>query len=191
MAYNKIIYGGTTLIDLTADTVDATKLLKDTTAHDKSGAVITGTCTYDVNSQDATAAVAEILKGKTAYARGQKITGTMPNIGKATGTISTVDEEYTIAMGFHDGSGKVSIAPTEQAKLIARNIREGVTILGVLGTMSGSEGMAPQSKSVTPTTHAQTILPDEGYNCLSQVEVAAIPYAEAENSAGGITVTIG
>ena len=191
MAYNKIVYGNTVLIDLTADTVDATKLLKDTTAHDKSGAVITGTCTYDVDSQDATAAVAEILKGKTAYARGQKITGTMPNIGKATGTISTVNEEYTIAMGFHDGSGKVSIAPAEQAKLIAHNIREGVTILGVLGTMSGSEGMAPQSKSVTATTHAQTILTDEGYNCLSQVEVAAIPYAEAENSAGGITVTIG
>ena len=191
MAYNKIVYGGTVLIDLTSDTVDATKLLKDTTAHDKSGAVITGTCTYDVDSQDATAAVAEILKGKTAYARGQKLTGTMPNIGKATGTISTVDEEYTIAMGFHDGSGKVSISSTERAKLIANNIREGVTILGVLGTMSGSEGMKPQSKSVTPTTSAQTILPDEGYNCLSQVEVAAIPYSESENSAGGITVTIG
>lgn len=57
--------------------------------------------------------------------------------------------------------------------------------------MSGSEGMKPQSKSVTPTTSAQTILPDEGYNCLSQVEVAAIPYSESENSAGGITVTIG
>lgn len=34
------------------------------------------------------------------------------------------------------------------------------------------------------------ILPDTEYNCLSQVEVEAIPYVEADNPAGGVTVTI-
>lgn len=57
--------------------------------------------------------------------------------------------------------------------------------------MSGTEGATPQSKTVTPSTSQQTILPDEGYNYLSQVVVEAIPYTESENSAGGITVTIG
>lgn len=42
MAYNKIIYNKKTLIDLTGDTVDANSLTKGTTAHDKSGAKITG-----------------------------------------------------------------------------------------------------------------------------------------------------
>ena len=98
---------------------------------------------------------------------------------------------FTVPQGYHDGSGKVSIDATEQAKLIATNIREGVTILGVEGAMSGSEDMKPQSKEVTPSKEAQTIMPDEEYNCLSQVTVKAIPYVETDNSAGGKTVTIG
>lgn len=191
MAINKVIYGGKTLLDLTGDTITPDKLAKDVTAHDKSGAAITGTNTYDSDTTDATAAVAEILAGKTAYARGAKLTGTMKNNGAVSGVISTKDGEYTVPQGFHDGSGKVKIASTEQAKLTPENIREGVTVLGVTGTMSSSEGMKPQEKSVTPTTEEQVVLPDTGYNCLSQVTVAAIPYVESDNSAGGKTVTIG
>ena len=43
MAVNKVEYGGSTLIDLTSDTVTADNLLSGYTAHDKSGAIITGT----------------------------------------------------------------------------------------------------------------------------------------------------
>jgi len=188
---NKVVYGGTVLIDLTGDTVTADKVLTGYTAHDKSGATITGTCDYDVNSEDATVAVAEMLNGKTAYARGSKITGTMPNNGAVTKTISTKTQEVSIAQGYHDGSGKVSISSTEQAKIIPTNIRDGVTILGVTGTMSGTEGARAQAKTVTPTTAVQNVLPDDGYNYLSQVTVNAIPYVESDNSAGGTTVTIG
>lgn len=191
MAISKVIYGGNTLIDLTADTVVANKLLKGYTAHGADGEVINGACEFDANTQDATASAAEILKGKTAYNKGSKVTGTMPNNGGVTGTISTKAGQYPIPQGYHDGSGKVSIAAAEQAKLIPENIREGITVLGVEGTMSGTEDAKPQAKSVTPTTEEQVILPDTGYNYLSQVTVAAIPYVESDNSAGGITVTIG
>ena len=191
MAINKVVYGGNVLIDLTADTITADKVLTGYTGHDKSGSPITGTCDFDVNSQDATVAVAEILSGKTAYARGAKLVGTMPNNGAVTGTIATKESEYIIPQGYHDGSGKVSLDVVELAKLIPGNIKQGVTILGVTGTMSGTEGANPQSKSVIPTTTEQTILPDEGYSYLSQVVVAAIPYVESDNSAGGKTVTIG
>lgn len=190
MARNKIVYYGETLMDLTADTVTPETLLKGQTAHDKSGEQITGTCEFDVNSQDATVAVAEILEGKTAYARGTKLTGTMPNKGAVTGTIKSKDETYTVPMGFHDGSGKVSIDADEQAKIIAANIKAGVNILGVEGTYGG-ETVTAQSKTVTPKSTAQTVLPDEGYDYISQVTVSAIPFAEEANSAGGTTVTIG
>jgi hypothetical protein len=114
----------------------------------------------------------------------------MKNNGAVSGSISTKAGVYTVAQGYHDGSGKVQIDSTEQAKLVPANIRDGVTILGVQGAMSGTEDAKPQAKTVTPTTAAQTILPDTGYNYLSQVTVAAIPYVESDNSAGGKTVTI-
>lgn len=190
MAYNKIIYGSTVLMDLTGDTVTADKLLKDVTAHDKSGEAITGVCTFDVDSNDATAAVAELLLGKTAYARGAKLTGTMPNNGAVTGALSAKEETYAIPQGYHDGSGKVQISAAEQEKLVPGNIKQGVTLLGVAGSYSGAS-ITAQTKTVTPSSVSQTVQPDDGYDYLSSVVVAAIPYVEAPNAAGGTTVTIG
>lgn len=191
MAISKVIYGGNTLIDLTADTITADKILAGYKAHGADGEAIIGTCDYDANTQDATAQAAEILSGKTAYNKANKITGTMKNNGAVAGVISIKAGKYTVPQGYHDGSGTVQIDSTEQGKIIPGNIREGVTILGVEGAMSGTEGANPQAKTVTPTTAQQVILPDEGYNYLSQVTVAAIPYSESDNSAGGKTVTIG
>ena len=94
-------------------------------------------------------------------------------------------------MGFHDGSGKAQIAEAEAAKLIPANIREGITVLGVAGTMSGNEGVKAQAKSATPTFVQQEILPDEGYNCLSSVTVAAIPVSYTDNEQGGQTLKVG
>ncbi len=187
---NKIIYGGRTLIDLTGDTVTPDKLLTGVTAHDKSGAVIQGTCTKDVDSTDATVSEAEILTGKTAYARGAKLTGTMPNRGAVSEKITTKAQEVTVPQGYHDGSGKVSIDTVEQNKLVANNIRQGVTVLGVLGTLEPSSDVTSQAKSIIPGTAQKVVLPDEGIDYLSQVTVAAIPYVESDNAAGGITVTI-
>ena len=105
MNVNKVIYGGDVLIDLTGDSVSADKVLKGITAHDKSGAKITGTCTFDSDTSEDTAAVAEILVGKTAHARGSKLTGTMKNNGAVKGIISTVAGEYTVPQGYHLNCG--------------------------------------------------------------------------------------
>lgn len=190
MAISKVVYGNNVLIDLTADTVLPEHLIKGYTAHGADGEPITGTNDWDSNTQDATAADSEILNGKTAYVKGTKKTGTMPNNGAVSGNISTKDGVYNVPKGYHDGSGKVQIAAEEQAKMIPANIREGVTILGVLGTMDGSEDVKSQVKEATPTTAQQVILPDAGYTHLSQVTVKPIPYEESDNSAGGKTVII-
>ena len=147
--------------------------------------------TYDPQGRQTDIFKAIDKVSKTAYARGAKLTGTMPNNGAVAGKITQKDGKYTIPMGFHDGSGSAAIDETEQAKLVPANIREGVNILGVEGSMSSSEGMKPQAKSVTPTFEQQTVLPDSAYNCLSQVTVAAIPTNYVDNAAGGQTLTVG
>lgn len=187
---NKVIYGSTVLIDLTADTVTPDKILTGFTAHDQSGASITGTCEYDVDSGDATVQVAEILSDKTAYARGARLTGTMPNNGAVSLTISSKDDSISIAQGYHDGSGTVKLLDSEKAKLIAANIKSGITILGVTGTLEPSSSVKVHAKTVTPSKTQQIVLPDSEYDYLSQVTVNPIPYVETDNSAGGKTVTI-
>lgn len=189
MAKNKIIFGGTTLIDLTGDTATAADILSGKTAHINSGEQVEGTCTYDADTSDANALVSEILYGRTAYVNGNKLTGEMTNNGAVTGTISTKAGQYTIPQGFHDGSGKVSISSTEQNKIIPGNIKSGIVLLGVTGTYSG-ESVNVRAATATPSTSQQVILPGTGYDYLSQVTVEAIPYVESAN-AYGTTVTIG
>lgn len=128
-----------------------------------------------VETSDATAVAGSIKENEKAYVNGKLVEGTMPVNGAGGGTISTKDGKVSIPEGHYNGSGSVAIADTEKAKIVATNIRKGVTILGVEGSMDSTEGMKSQSKDVTPTKSEQVVVPDSGYNCLSQVTVAAIP----------------
>lgn len=190
MAVNKVVKGSDVLIDLTGDTVEAASLLSGVTAHDRSGAVITGTCDYDSDTSDANAAASEILSGRTAYVQGAKVTGSMVNRGAMSSTIDDKDDVISIPVGFHDGSGSVQLDSTEKSKVIPGNIKDGVVLLGVTGNYTG-EGVTAQAKTATPTFSQQVVTPDSGYDYLSQVTVEAIPYASVPNAAGGVTVTIG
>lgn len=190
---NKVVLqSGETLIDLTGDDLVAADLAKGKKAHDKSGASIVGTSTKDSDTSDATAGAAEILSGKTAYVTGSKVTGSMPNNGTKTLNVAKKGTSVPIPQGYHDGSGAAQLDPTEAAKIIPENIRDGITILGVEGTMSGTEAAKPQAKTVTPSFTEQVVAPDSPtYNFLSQVTVKAIPVAYTDNAQGGQTVTIG
>ncbi len=190
MAINKVIYGGNTLIDLTDATAVANDVLSGKYFYGRDGVKTLGTCTYNADTSDATAVAGDILTGSSAYVNGNKISGSMTNNGAVTGTITTKDQQYTVPQGYHDGSGKVSISTTEQNKIIASNIKSGITILGVEGTYSGEAVAVEANKNVTPATTSQVVTPSTGYDYLAQVTVAAIPYTETANTYG-ITVTIG
>lgn len=86
---------------------------------------------YD--SSDADAAQSDVLNGKTFYRDGGKKTGSMTNNGATGGTISTKAGSVSIPAGYTSG-GSVTISSTEQAKIIAGNIKSGVTILGQAGS---------------------------------------------------------
>ena len=189
---SKVVLGnGTVVMDISQDTVAADKLLTGYTAHGSDGEAVTGTCDYDVDSSDCSASVGEVLYGETFAAGGSVMTGTMPNRGAVSGSISDASSPYTVPAGYHDGSGTVGIDSTELGKLINTNIKSGVTILGVTGTYAGEPVSVETNKNATPSWSQQVITPDSGYDYLAQVTIAAIPYSETSNVGGGLTATIG
>lgn len=188
---NKVIYDGNTLIDISGTTATPSEVLSGETFFDKDGVQKSGSCTYDADTTDATASSSEILSGETAYVSGTKLTGSMTNNGSWSDTIDDVSDAITIPVGFHDGGGDVQIDSTEAAKIIAGNIKNGVTILGVLGTYSGEAASVQANKNATPDSSSQVILPDQGYDYLAQVTVAAVPYVETPTTGtNGYTATI-
>ncbi len=88
---------------------------------------------YDTSDADIVAA--NVLTGKTGYGASGQVQGSMADNGSADGTISTKAGTVTIPAGYTSG-GTVSISSTEQAKIIASNIKSGVTLLGVSGSLA-------------------------------------------------------
>lgn len=192
MAFNNkiVLSTGEVLIDLTQDDVKPEHVQNGIIFHDKTGEQKTGTNTKTVDASEVTAESAEVLSGKT-FGKGDSVqTGSMPNKGGVKGVISRKDTPYTIQHGYHDGSGSVTIDSAEAAKLIPSNIKEGVTILGVVGEY-GADDFSSQEKEVDPSFEDQTVSPDAGYSFLTSVKIKAIKVTRSNNTAGGVTVTIG
>lgn len=188
---NKVVFGATTIMDISDTTADPSKVLASEKFYDRPGAPQTGSCTYDADTSDADATAAEILATKTAYVNGNKLTGSMPNRGAVTGTITDASTPYSIQNGYHDGSGTVSV---DNTNLSAGNIKKDITILGITGTYEGSATPTSTAKTVSPYTTAKTYLPSgesTPVDYYSQVTVNAIYYEETDNAQGGKSVVIG
>lgn len=97
----------------------------------------------------------EVRAGKrftSKNAGGVGITGTMKDIAAADHTITTKTGTYVIPKGYHDGKGKVYISKAEQDKIIAGNIKKGIRILGVTGSLEeGSSSGGIDTSDATAT----------------------------------------
>lgn len=168
---NKVeLANGTTLIDLSADTVTADTILEGYTAHDASGAPITGTArgggivitdTLDSHGgtiREITALEVVRLQSKSATPSqsAQTISPDTGYTGLSEVNVGAIPGEYVIPTG---------------TKSISTNGTHDVSAYA-----SASVDVEPtlQSKSATPTESAQTIEPDNGYDGLSSVSVGAI-----------------
>lgn len=88
---------------------------------------------YDTSDADISSG--DVLTGKTGYGSSGSVSGSMANNGSTSGTISTKAGTVSIPAGYTSG-GTVGISSTEQAKIIAANIKSGVTLLGVAGSLA-------------------------------------------------------
>lgn len=87
------------------------------------------------DTASANAGASDILTGKTAFGASGSVSGSMPNNGSTSGTISTKAGTVTVPAGYTTG-GTVSIASAAVSDLTAANLLTGKTVLGVSGTLS-------------------------------------------------------
>jgi len=90
-----------------------------------------------LETSDADITSGDVLYGKIGYNASGSVTGSMANNGSVSGDISTKSGTVVVPAGYTSG-GTVAIDSTEQDKIIATNIKSGVTILGVLGTLTSA-----------------------------------------------------
>lgn len=106
------------------------------------------------------------------------ITGTMEPIKGETLTISpsTSQQSFTPGEGYNAITKVIAepVTNTIDDNIIASNIKQGITILGVQGTYNGGISNL-QNKIVTPTDQIQTITASSGFDALSTVTVLSTP----------------
>lgn len=131
MAVNKVVFGGETVIDLTADTVTAGKMLSGTTAHDKSGAKVTGTiATKTASNLSASGATVTVPAGYYA----SQATKSVSTATQATPSISV------------SSAGLITASATQTAGYVSA------------GTKSATSQMTVQAaQTITPGTSDKTI----------------------------------
>lgn len=149
------IYFGTEKVSIFAG-AGATKMQEKAVTPSESQQVITPDDTYDGLSKVTVGAISKTHVGSGVTK-------------KSAATYTPGTSNQTIGANQYL-SGTQTIKG--DSNLVAGNIRSGVSIFGVTGTVVAASSPNLQAKTVTPGTSSQTVRPDSGYDGLSQVVVS-------------------
>lgn len=170
---NQVIVNGETIVDLTTDTVTAADMPKGVTAHDKTGAQITGTADDKLTTYNP-APIRLTVLGQTSI--GIKATATSAcHLSKGASVSITTDAEDW---------GTAATSDVVKGKTFTS--QNGIKIAGTYEPPATEPTL--QSKTVTPSVSQQVIKPDTGYDGLSQVTVAGDANLVAGNIKQGVNI---
>ena len=181
--YNKVTLNGTTLIDISSDTVDAAHLLSGYTAHDNSGAAITGT--YTPSS-------APSLQAKTNISPTTSSQTIEPDSGydglssvqinaMPSGSAETPATTISVTPGISVSSAGLITATASGSQSITPTVSAGYIDAGTAGTIT----VSGSNTSQLSTQAAATITPMES----AQTAVAAGKYTTGAVTVGAISST--
>ena len=181
MARSKVVYYGTTLMDIT-----------DTTATASDVAV--GTYFYGADGVKREGSKLPVVVKRTTDENGGTvidITGEVLTLQQKT-ISPTPSQRIVLPDEGYSGLSEVTVEPIPNYYVVPTGTLEvnknGLADVTQYESVNVNVDMALQNKSVTPSKQSQTISPDSGYNGLSYVSVDPIP-DEYIVPSGNVTIT--
>lgn len=174
MAFSKIILNGTTLMDLTSDTVAAANLISPNTAHDAAGLAITGTATAGVTPSGTISITSNGSHDVTQYASANVNVPTGSTVNNQNKTVTPTQSQQSItADSGYTGLGIVminAISDTYVGSAIDRNSSSNLSVNGATVTAPAgyyAEAASTSVASGSAATPASTITVTPGISVSS------------------------